>query len=340
MVYLIYMNVGNGAMTANLSEATTVTHSMFDELQSDKQIPQVVIKTDIEGLLNNRKRDIYQEGLFTYADKNGSEQQLEIRVKPRGKFRRRICDFPSVKVKFSKKELKKSRIHPFSSFKLVTHCLDDHEASKENILREYFAYKLYNELTDTSFRVQLLKITYEDAKGHIIPKTRYGFLIESKKELLQRINAISWKPSTVPSDSICHINTDKVALFQYMIGNEDWKVTPFHKNVELVKLKNRDVYQPIPYDFDFSGVVNAPYARMNTKHHKKSIRDRYFLGLRPDSEITKQEIQSHLGKKEQLLAFCDNFKLLPPKSRKDLRKYLSAYFKLIDKERLSGIQRY
>ncbi len=55
---------------------------------------------------------------------------------------------------------------------------------------------------------------------------------------------------------------DRMAIFNYMIGNTDWSV-PNQHNVRILSQSNAE--RPnlgiiVPYDFDYTGLVNADYA--------------------------------------------------------------------------------
>ena len=54
------------------------------------------------------------------------------------------------------------------------------------LTQEYLSYRTYNQLTDHSFRVRLLKITYKDTAGGQDPITRLGFVIEDEKRMALR----------------------------------------------------------------------------------------------------------------------------------------------------------
>ena len=75
----------------------------------------------------------------------------------------------------------------FNKLKLVTHCLENKFEGNENVMKEYLLYKLYNEITPESFRVQFVKITYLDSKGKLGKIKRFGFIIESKDQLAFRL---------------------------------------------------------------------------------------------------------------------------------------------------------
>ena len=61
--------------------------------------------------------------------------------------------------------------------KLVVGCGATND-DEQLIIKEYLAYKMYNMLTEKSFRVRLVKIKYDDTKGKIKSYSQYGFLLE------------------------------------------------------------------------------------------------------------------------------------------------------------------
>ncbi len=307
--------------------------SLFESF-STQDIVKVELESDLEDLINNRNHDDYKPAKFSYSDSNGSTFSYTIKVKPRGKYRRRICDFPSIKIKFKKDDLRSANFSTFNAFKLVTHCLDNPQESKENILKEYLAYKLLNQLTDESFRVQLLKIKYKDSKGNLEDIDRYGFLIESKKELAKRLGVRPNKQAFISPDSIHQEGLNFAALFQYMIGNEDWQTAPIVKNVELIKKHGTSTYKVIPYDFDFSGLVNTSYAKPNSDYGLNSVKDRHFLGTAKNKKEIEDIAQYYLSKEEDLMAYCQNFRLLPADSREEVQSYLTSFYDLLKKRKV------
>ena len=61
----------------------------------------------------------------------------------------------------------------------------------------------------------------------------------------------------------------RLDFFQYMIANTDFS-TQFLHNIKAIQTKNGR-FIPIAYDFDMSGVVNAPYATFDEKLGIKSV---------------------------------------------------------------------
>jgi len=162
--------------------------SIFRALQHNR-IVGIAIETNLDSLINHRNRDTYQKGFFTYSDFSGKTDRQAIKLRPRGKFRRRICDFPMIKIDFSKKKLKKEGYAKYDDYKLVTHCMNNMMVSYESVAREYLAYKLYNILSPNSYRVQFLYITYIDSKRKVPDFQHFGFIIEDTAELSSRMGA-------------------------------------------------------------------------------------------------------------------------------------------------------
>ncbi len=301
--------------------------SIFDRL-NHREVLEITLETDLGSLINDRKREEYQPAVFSYEDEKGQEQKWEIKVRPRGKYRRRICDFPPVKIKFSKKDLEAKGLLPFNKYKLVTHCMDNKSLSKDLVMKEYLAYKLYNELTENSFKVQLVKVTYFDSNGDFGKIKRWGILLENTDELAARIGGKECKCVGLKPEDY-YPSLEKIhSVFQYMIGNEDWSLET-NRNVKLIRVQKNGKVIPVPYDFDFSGLVDAPYAIPNSNHKLMSITDRAFLGNTCDSRELYATCSYFRSKKKALIKTVKNFKLLNKVVREEVMEYLQSFFEII-----------
>lgn len=297
-------------------------------VMTQQNIVELTIATEIDSLLEKRKLVEYQPADFSFLDANGIAHNFLAKVKPRGKFRRMTCDFPPLKLKFEKKELEAAGLSEMNELKLVTHCLDDKEISKNLVLREYLIYKLYNELTPNSFRVQLAKITYIDKNNPNYRITRMGFLIEDEEELSWRTNGtvvetLGNKPSNLNPAQ------EKIAsLFQYMICNTDWSVE-MRRNLELLQKEGNGLI-PVPYDFDFSVIVGAPYARPNVDVGQRRLGERVFMGNASSAKELYATMSYFRMKKPALLRIVDEFTLLDHDARQAIIDYLESFYSEIE----------
>jgi hypothetical protein len=304
--------------------------SIFEILFREAPL-EITITTNLTSLIENRRTEDYTEGQMSYEDEQGKSIVRQIELQPRGKFRRRVCDFPPVRLKFAKKDLEAEGIETrFNKLKLVTHCVDDKLAGNDNLLKEYLVYQLYNELTPNSYRAQLVKVTYVDAEGKQPKIKRYGILLEDTDEMAARVGGKEIDQMGVSMDSISDQGEITMALFEYMIANMDWD-TKMVRNVKLVALEGKaDQMIPVPYDFDFSGLVNASYAIPSGDKGQLSIRDRVYLGEPFDQTYMRAALAHFIEKKPALLKKVKDLKLLSSEARQDVIAYLEGFYKNIE----------
>lgn len=291
--------------------------SLFDQWNTDST-------TEIELHVNFDSLEVYRkktESLPALVIQDGNELELEVTI--RGKFRRRTCAMPPMKLQFKKAGLRALGLNTHNDFKLVTHCTND-EAGQDALLREQLAYEMYNTVNPAaSFRTQLLTITYVNtADGSTT--TSYAILIEDSDELQGRLNMDNCSDCyNTPVDQINNIET--LALFQYMIGNSDYG-TKMVRNMKL--LKDTDgTFTAVPYDFDYSGLVNADYANGMAHLQETKVTDRTLLwdyDTTPDFNDAADHMTSL---KDTLLEQVANFDNLSDSSKREITKYIKGFYK-------------
>ncbi len=296
-------------------------------LLNQQEVAELTLVVEIDSLLQKRKTEEYENAEFKYEDRQGGQHSFQAKVKPRGRFRRMTCEFPPLKLKFSKEELASAGLTEMNELKLVTHCLDDKMISRDMVLREYLAYKLYNELTPNSLRVQLAKITYQDKSNPETRITRFGFLIEDEEEITDRTGTQIVEKMGYKASQLSASHERIASLFQYMIGNTDWSIELL-RNVELVQ-KTDGRLIAVPYDFDFSGLVSAPYARPNVDVGQKKVGERVFMGNAANADELYSTLNYFLTKQDDLLEIVENFDLLDDLSKESIIAYLNEFFEEI-----------
>jgi len=267
-----------------------------------------------------------QSAVLTFTDTTGLAQRWPLHVDVRGKFRRRICTFPPLKLNFSKKSLKAAGLEKFDKLKLVTPCQED-EAGDDLILREYLTYRLYHQLSPFSFRVQLLRITYRDANGNHPDQTRYAFILEDNDEMAARLGGEELEADSARGISPERLNRQaeiSQALFAYLISNTDWNLNMV-RNLKLVGLDDGTVI-PVPYDFDFSAVVNAPYARPSNALGQYSIKQRVYLGFQASDVDLLSVIEHFTAQRKAIFRTVRQFKLLPLDQRQEILFFLDSFY--------------
>ncbi len=83
----------------------------------------------------------------------------------------------------------------------------------------------------------------------------------------------------------------------------------------------------VPYDFDFTGLVNAGYAIPEDKiTGTTSIRERIFLGVCRSREVYSKDLEEFLEHKEDFYRIINEFQYLTAKQKKDMTFYLDEFF--------------
>lgn len=275
-------------------------------LFQSKEPIRLTLTTRIDWIRDERNDSIEVEGTATFVDLDGAEVTKPVQVRARGNFRRdrSNCNFPPLRLDFPTGQMEGTVFEGQDKLKLVTPCHDSNDAYQNYIFDEYLTYQLFNIVTPFSFRARLVEITYVDSDGEYDTRTKTAFLIEDEVEMAARnrarmVEATQFHPSRMEG---AHAVT--VALFNYMIANSDWSPVFFH-NSELIRTEDGR-YLTVPYDFDWSGAVNARYAVPDPSLDIRNVRQRVYRGFcRP--ELTYEAVGVFRDTREQVRALYEGF---------------------------------
>lgn len=329
--YLSYSQVDTGYNS--IDTLSIAYYDVFDD--ADPILPEdpliLHIEMDLKEFYKSKYRDESVRANLSVLLKDSILVTKKIKIKPRGEFRKNWCTFPPVELNFAKSDTDQIFTQETDKLKLVTHCRNS-KLYEQYVLKEYLCYKMYNLLTDYSFRVRLLEIHYIDNKGKKKPITKYGFIIESNKSLANRLEAYPIKLKGIQlnqtDNDVVHIMT----LYQFMIGNPDWAISVLH-NIKLYKPKDPSKFYPIPvpYDFDYCGMVNTHYATPDERLGIKSVRERIYRGFCIPEKEMMENIETFIQSKESFYTLVNNFDLLDKYSKAEMVEYLDEFYEIIEK---------
>ena len=294
-------------------------------------ILELSLRFDITQYKRKKPKDEYLDAVLTYHISKTDSINKNIRLKSRGEFRNGYCDFPPIALNFKKTEFKMGDLNKLEKMKLVTHCQSGNE---DIVFKEYLIYKLYNVLTDSSFRVRLLRINYINTFKQSKPIRSYAFFIEPLDLLAERTNSVPVEVLTLSQKNIVPEMMDRVAIFNYMIGNTDWSVPGQHNCKVLASLRTdrSDLGMIVPYDFDYSGLVNATYAVPAEGLGIESVRQRIYLGTCRSEEVYLNALKKFADKKESFYKVVREFPYLDERTKKDMVRYLDEFYSGFDKK--------
>ena len=252
-----------------------------------------------------------------------------VSVEVRGNYRKQYCYVPPLKVNF--RNAAAPKLSPLGSLKLVNVC-DISNNNTEYLLKEYLTYKIYNLITDKSFRVRLLKIIYIDSFKKRRPISVYGFFLEDVKDMAKRNQCLERKRRVNHTELTDRQQMTRVALFEYMIGNLDWSV-PVRHNIKLIAPKEdtNGVAFAVPYDFDHSGLVKTDYALPPAELNLTSITDRNYRGFSRSMQELQVVACEFINQKNAIYKLIGEFKLLGIHTRESMISYLDEFFEIISK---------
>jgi hypothetical protein len=291
---------------------------------------EISLRFDITYYKKKKSNNEFLNAILTYHKNQSDSINKVLKVRSRGEFRRTFCDFPPLLLNFKLKDSTGGEFASLDKLKMVTHCKTGNE---EYLLKEYLIYKLYNVLTDNSFRVRLLRVKYINTARQSKPISKFAFVIEPDEVLAKRINSVEVETPILSQKNIKPEIMDRMAIFNYMIGNTDWSVPNYHNVVILSQgmSERPDLGIIVPYDFDYSGLVDADYAIPFEGLGIKSVRDRLYIGICRSQDVFLNALREFLNKKEEFYKVITEFPYLDERSKKDMIYYLKGFFSRFDK---------
>jgi hypothetical protein len=323
-------------LTSNIGILQGQDYKIGNPIQffTDHQMLEIAIKADFQTIL----KDVGDErnehsGQLQYISGNDT-LIFDIQLMTRGNFRRSPdnCSFPPLRINFKKKQVRNSLFDGLDKVKLVTHCRPKAKAYQNYVLEEFLIYRAFNIITDTSFRVRLLKVDYIDVPSGKHSQQSFAFFIEPDKVLEERLNLKESEQKYLLQDSTQYHHISRLAIFQYMIGNTDWAVTTL-QNIKLFEPDSLSRPYAIPYDFDWSGAIQTVYSRPLPRFELESVRERLFRGYCRTMDELTMNFSFFEDKKEDIYNLYKNFEPLNNRRRKNVLKYYDEFFKIIQNDR-------
>ncbi len=278
----------------------------------------------------------YLPGSWAYTGVDGAVVRLDLQVRTRGRFRRERCQYPPLQLNFRKSQVKNTLFAGQDKIKLVVPC-----QSKRSYLQylalEYLAYRILQTLTPVSFDTRRFRISFNDADRKNRTWTHVTFVIEDEDAMARRNGMRIAEIPAADSIDLDPAATALVELYQFMIGNTDYSTirgpegTVCCHNIRLLVEKNGDSgLFPVPYDFDASGLVNAPYSAPADTAPIRNVRQRYFTGRCKPERYWWEAIQYISTKRDAIYNLFITNEDLSDLIRKRNLGYMRDFFKIID----------
>ena len=295
---------------------------------------EIVITADFKAVQRDRNPDSKKlyPGTIAVVKDGAAGTPIPIELRTRGHVRRkaRLCEFAPLRLELPKASTKGTIFEGHGALKLGTHCQSE-GVYEQYVLKDYLATRLHGTLTRRALRTRLARVTYADTDKGKEPYTRLGILFEDVDDLAARMEA---RELPVPRQMFSSVDQAQLlfmSLFQYMIGNTDYSILLLHNVIMLDDA--RGIRYTVPYDFDFSGLVNAHYALPAPDLKLASVKERLYRGPCKTEAEVQEALKPFLEKQAELLALPASLTSvgLEEGHRKQAEKYLNEFFELISK---------
>jgi hypothetical protein len=306
-----------------------------NRLFKDNKPLDIALKVSISQVKGNTNDTLYEAHVLYYKDGKDTYDSVKTEMKTRGKFRLETCYFPPLTLKFQKADIKGTLIEGNKGVKLVVPCKTASSAS-DLVVREFLCYKLYEIITPFSLKTRLVNLDFtEEQKKKERNFQLKGMFIENADVAAKRLHGKIANPSLRAMPNILNDTVDlQMSLFQYMISNTDWS-SMYQHNVKLLQRGPKDLFVPITYDFDMSGIVDAPYSVVSETSEgeigdQQTVKDRLYRGWCRNDDVTDFVRKDFISKEDKMMASIDPFKdQLPAKEFTWIKSYLHDFFKTL-----------
>ena len=248
------------------SAITLAVHAPYTKLRKDRQVETQ-----------------YRPGYLTYRD-GDTVTRVALRARTRGVWRKANCEIPPLLLNFVNDSAKKTLFARSDRLRLSMHCRDNDDY-EQYLLQEYQLYRVQRLLTPLTFAVRLARVHYVDSEKGDTVATRWAFLQEQDDAFAERTGVKLITQKGAGPNDLEPYQSAFFGVFQYFVANSDFSIRELH-NVVLVFADAH--YIPVARDFDWSGAVNARYAKPNPVLNLRTVTQRVMRGYcAPDAEYQK-----------------------------------------------------
>ncbi|MCH5375309.1 MAG: hypothetical protein JJ992_15160, partial [Planctomycetes bacterium] len=174
--------------------------------------------------------------------------------------------------------------------------------------------------------------------------TAPAFLIEDDKYVANRNGLNMIEARFLQHGYHDRARQNLVHVFEYMIGNTEYSLVNPEPgedcchNADILSATESPPYIALPFDFDFSGLVNAPYAEPNPKYPINSVRRRFYKGLCSNNDILPETLEVFRHRRADMYRAIDSisdYGVHAARAASSTARYLDGFFDTInDPERV------
>ena len=245
----------------------------------------ISIEAPIRELIRKRASKPEFDAIVRYTDPSGEVRILNAKLASRGNARLEACDFPPLRLEFDPAETAGTPFEGQRKLKMVTQC-NRGSTAESWLFIEYGIYVAYNAISDFSYRVRKLDVTYQDSESSHWSRNTPAFFIEATGAAAARLDHDFVRPPEVKTAQFDAGELTNNLLFQFLVANTDFAVKRgpsgegcCHNGRVLAEPGEQDGWIVIPYDFDQAGVINTDYSLPDERLGIRNVTNRLYRGF-------------------------------------------------------------
>lgn len=312
---------------------------MNDPLFLEDSVLNITLEAPWSRILEDRSTENSVPAVLKYKE-DGVQRKLDITVRAYGNFRRKPenCDFPPIALGFEGSDNSSGLFRGQTKLRMVNHCKDRSERYEQLVAREYLAYRMFNLFTPLSYRARLLQVTYADPQFPGDSESAMAFVTEHESRMAHRNDLEFLDLPRINARELDGEYLNLTSLYQYFIGNTDFSPVagipgePCCHNYAIYAAKDGR-HLAIPYDFDWAGMVDAPYAVPNSQLGLRTVKQRLYRGRCINNDHLDGTLAAFREKRGDIGRLVDNTQGMTSSTRKHVMRYLDDFYDTIDHQK-------
>ena len=294
----------------------------------------LTLEFPVRTLLRQKKKNPELEGTLRFSVDGGETREIAMTMTTRGKSRLDYCSYPPLTLNLKKKQTEGTVFAGQDKLKVVTHCKSGAQHQRY-LLQEYGIYRGFNVVSEYSYRVRMLKVTYADTVKRK-DETHDAFFIESHNEAAARHAMERARVESVRPEQLNARQAAVFTLFQYLAANTDWSMLKgpgeegcCHNGKVIITPGTQENWVVLPYDFDQSGVINTKYSMPADGLRLKSVRQRLYRGRCIHNDLLPEVIAMFNEKRPEIEAAM-NPEGLGKRTKTAALRYINEFYETVN----------
>jgi hypothetical protein len=261
--------------------------------------------------------------------------RIPANISPYGISRLHLCSLVPLKLALSEESAAGTPFAGLQSVRLVPPCQYGDEWEQYAAL-EYLVYRSYQVVASPAICVRLARLKFRDTDRRRTVYQGFGYLVEDLTHTADR-TGFRWldvERQEMGDFDAAQLTT--LALFQYMVGNTDWSVVQGPDggrcchNTAVFGSGDGGRKTPVPFDFDQAGLVNAPYASVDSRLKIRRVTERLYRGFCWHNDQLAETIEHFNSKRPELEELYRRSDLPIKQARKRILRYLNTFYATIN----------